>query len=117
MASRKVDDTDQSYEIGRFVSIMRQMEDELQATSKEFNPGDVDKSIPYFIECPEKAMDDCQIHLIQAQKRIKEMGRYELLEHIREVFELIDMPFLSEIVLHEEEFMRGFRSQHQVYFF
>lgn len=110
------DYTEQSYEVGRFLGIMRQMEKELHLLDPvKHNPGQVDKSLPYWITNPALALDECQITLIQAQKLVKEMGRAELLEDIRVVFELIDVPFLTTVTLHTDNFMKGYQDQQRVY--
>lgn len=112
--SVKLDDTDQSYELGRFVGVIRQMEEELKLTLEGVE-NIVEDALANFIESPADALDDCQIQLIQTQKRIRALGRPELLQDIREVFELIDVPFLGEIKLHEENFMNGYESQRRAY--
>lgn len=111
----EVDNTEQSYEMGRFLGIMRQMEEELHFIDQSHHPREVDRSIPHFIKNPAQALDECQINLIHSQKLVKEMGKPELLEDIREVFELIDVPFLSEISLHPDNFMKGYQAQRMAY--
>lgn len=110
-----VDNTEQSYEMGRFLAIIRQMEAELQLNGLDRHPNRIDEAIPFFIEQPSEALDKSQIQLIQSQKLVKEVGKPQLLEEIREVFQLIDVPFLADITLHAENFMQGFREQCQSY--
>lgn len=112
--SKKIDDTDQSYELGRFVGIMRQMEEELKFVSIGFESL-VESALQDFVTAPSETLDECQIQLIQTQKKISALGRPDLLEDIRNVFELIDVPYLMEVTLHESHFIEGYESQKRAY--
>lgn len=110
-----VDMTEQSFQVGRFIGILRQMEDELLDSTLEYEASLVEGSLTKFIQTPAHSLGICQMVLIEAQKKIALIGRQELLEDIREVFETLDIPYLREKTLHEEKFYSGYSSQLDYY--
>lgn len=112
---KSIDQSEQSYELGRFLGVMRQMEAELLLHGYDTHPNKVDQVIPYFIQSPSTALDETQYNLMRSQKLVHELNKTQLLHDMREVFALIDVPFLDTISLHAENFMNGFREQCQSY--
>ncbi len=107
----QLDTTEQSVQVGRFLAIVRKMEVELVKVKTDYEPSLVEENLHKFVDSPARSLDLCQIELIQAQKQISEIGKPDLIEDIRDVFAMIDIPYLFDKMLDEQKFMFGYASQ------